>query len=59
MKSKKEVETLMLSLKSNLATCLLTGLIKKGDEHKKYYYTPISMPCWVLKDYEISTVFSD
>ena len=59
MKSKKEVETLMLSLKSNLATCLLTGLIKEGDDHEEYYLIQIGILAWILEDHEISTVFPD
>jgi len=59
MKSKKEVETLMLSLKSNLATCLLTGLIKEGDDHEEYFYIQIGILAWILEDHEISTEFPD
>ena len=59
MKTREEVETLMLSLKSNLATCLLTGLIEEGDDHEEYYLIQIGMLAWVLEDHEISTVFPD
>ena len=59
MKTREEVETLMLSLKSNLATCLLTGLIKEGDDHEEYFLIQIGILAWILEDHKISAVFPD
>ena len=59
MKTKKEIEMLMKSLKYNLGTSISTGLIQEGDNHEEYLLTQIGILAWVLGIDDISTHFPE